>query len=69
MCTRAWETGVAVLRGLGLFCLPGEERNAQIKHSEQDAWRKTGSGDEWGKERETVDHEEREGERWGDARS
>lgn len=31
------QTGVAVQRGLGLFCLLGKERNAQIKHSEQDA--------------------------------
>ena len=37
VCVCARTLGVAVQRGLGLFCLLGEERNAQIKHSEQDA--------------------------------
>lgn len=37
VCVCVRTLGVAVQRGLGLFCLFGEERNAQIKHSEQDA--------------------------------
>lgn len=53
--------GVAVQRGLGLFCLPGEERNAQIKHSEQDAWRKRRDGGGRGGSK-TIDSEEKDGE-------
>lgn len=37
VCLCVSALGVAVQRGLGLFCLLREERNAQIKHSEQDA--------------------------------
>lgn len=47
--------GAEVQRGLGLFCLLGEERNAQIKHSEQDASR--------GKERREREREEEENTR------
>lgn len=61
VCVRARALGVAVQRGLGLFCLPGEERNAQIKHSEQDAWRKRRDGGRWGGSK-TIDSEEKDGE-------
>lgn len=37
VCVCVSALGVVVQRGLGLFCLLWEERNAQVKHSEQDA--------------------------------